>query len=201
METPSLRERMNALYEKERERLMECARDDGAYLSPVFGEGALPAKLLFIGEAPGASETAEGRPFVGKAGRQLDEMLEKANIRRADVYITNAVKYRPTNGGRNRTPRQDEVRFGLNLLAQEIALSGAKVIATLGNVPLNAVLLMHGLKPAAISCVHGTASALGQGRVLFALYHPASAIYNRALTPVLESDLIALGALCSDLCR
>ena len=201
METPALRERLAALYERERERLKERAAPDGAYLSPVFGEGPLPAKLLFIGEAPGANETAAGRPFVGKAGRQLDEMLDKSNIRRADVFITNAVKYRPTNGSRNRTPRREEVDFGMTLLAQEIALSGAKLIATLGNVPLNAVLKMHGLTTAAIGSVHGTANALGQGRILFALYHPASAIYNRALAPVLENDLKALGALYAELCR
>lgn len=186
---------LEKLYLAERERLSSIAASDGEYLRPVFGAGACPARLMLVGEAPGAQETEAGQPFVGKAGRQLDELLCLAQIERSEIFITNTVKYRPTNGKKNRTPRMNEIEGGLPLLAREIAVCGAKVIATLGNVPLQALLLMHGHEKKMIGDMHGQAFALGHGRILFALYHPASVIYNPKLKPVLEEDIRALGEL------
>ena len=85
------------LYEKERLRIAETADGRGDYSHPVFGEGPVNPLVMLIGEAPGGDEAKQGRPFVGKAGRQLDALLSGAGIDRSRVYITNAVKFRPVN--------------------------------------------------------------------------------------------------------
>ena len=170
---------------------------------PVFGVGN-PANpyIMFIGEAPGKDEAACGMPFVGKAGKQLDEMLALARIDRKEVFVTNAVKYRPfrEKNGRlsNRTPSADEIMDGLELLHKEVSLVAPTVIATLGNTPLTAVTqLARGfVKTPAIGEAHGKPFSLyidGFERTVFPLYHPAACIYNRELRPVLEEDLIRLG--------
>ena len=87
---------LEELYSAERGRLSALIeKNDGDYASPVFGEGPYSPKLMLIGEAPGREEAEAGRPFVGKAGRQLNELLNKASINRQDVFVTNAVKFRP----------------------------------------------------------------------------------------------------------
>lgn len=172
---------------------------------PVFGEGNENKPLImFIGEAPGREEAACGRPFVGKAGKQLDAMLELAGIDREAVFVTNAVKYRPVkrNGARlsNRTPMPLEVAYGLDLLRYEISAVHPHVIAPLGNVPYSAIRLLadrvFGEKT--IGLAHGMPIVYhigGEARMIFPLYHPAASIYNRELKPVLENDLIRLGEL------
>jgi len=161
----------------------------------VFGEGDAQAKTLLIGEAPGEQEALQGRPFVGKAGKNLDELLEMAGMERGSLYITNTVKFRPTKvsaAGRtvNRPPTKEEIELFLPWLKKEIALIGPKRIVTLGNVPLKALL---GSK-ATIGALHGQ-YAQWQGVLLYPLYHPASLIYNRALRPVYEQDVRRLGEL------
>lgn len=196
-------------YEKERERIAALGIEDADILHPVFGEGDENSPLImFIGEAPGREEAACGRPFVGKAGRQLDRMLELAGIDRSKVFVTNSVKYRPTklreHRTSNRTPTVKEVRDGLELLAFEIETVKPEVIATLGSVPLSAVkqlspVVDDGL---VIGSAHGmpTMILLRTGpQKLFPLYHPAAAIYNRALAPVLDADLIRLGEYAGSL--
>ena len=170
---------------------------------PVFGEGNFSEPLImFVGEAPGREEAECGRPFVGKAGKQLDEMLDLAGIDREETFVTNAVKYRPTNikDGRasNRTPSETEIADGLKLLKFEIETIRPAIIATLGNVPLYAVSrLTKGLfDPMKVSAVHGSPMKISiSGSIwrLFPLYHPAACIYRRELKPVLEEDLKALG--------
>lgn len=170
---------------------------------PVFGVGnASNPSIMFIGEAPGKDEAASGVPFVGKAGKQLDEMLALARIDRSDVFVTNAVKYRPyrEKNGRlsNRTPSPDEIMEGLELLGKEISLVSPTVIATLGNTPLSAVtMLARGfIKQSTVGEAHGKPFSVfidGKQRTVFPLYHPAACIYNRELKPVLEADLISLG--------
>ena len=172
-------------------------------LHPVFGEGnEFDPSIMFIGEAPGKEEAACGRPFVGKAGKQLDAMLELAGIDRSAVFVTNAVKYRPIiiKGERasNRTPVPDEIREGLLLLKYEIESVHPLVIATLGNVPLTAVRMLANrvFGEETIGNVHGkpTSYFIGsEARKVFPLYHPAASIYNRELRPVLENDLKRLG--------
>ena len=163
----------------------------------VFGEGPLHPKLMLIGEAPGEQETLMGRPFVGKAGKNLVRFLELAGMRREEIYISNAVKIRPTKTGRtgrisNRPPTKEEIALFRPWLLREIDLVAPQVIATLGNVPLFAVT---GDKRLTIGEAHGRVLEAGEtGRRLFALYHPASLIYNRALEPVYEQDVRALAA-------
>lgn len=178
---------------------------------PVFGVGnESNPPIMFIGEAPGKDEAAQGRPFVGKAGKQLDEMLMLAGIDRSEVFVTNAVKYRPyrEKNGRysNRTPSPDEVMEGLQLLNREISLVSPSVIATLGKTPLHAVIMLaRGLiKPPTVGEVHGKPFSIfinGSQRTVFPLYHPAACIYNRELKPVLEADLKHLGEHVRQICE
>lgn len=185
------------------EKYKQALRDFLAGVMPgrenalVFGEGPLHPKLMLIGEAPGEQETLMGRPFVGKAGKNLDHFLELAGMRREEIYISNAVKIRPTKTGRtgrisNRPPTKEEIALFRPWLLREIDLVAPQVIATLGNVPLFAVT---GDRRLTIGEAHGRVMEAGEtGRRLFALYHPASLIYNRALEPVYEQDVRALAA-------
>lgn len=185
------------------EKYKQALRDFLAGVMPgresalVFGEGPLHPKLMLIGEAPGEQETLMGRPFVGKAGKNLDHFLELAGMRREEIYISNAVKIRPTKTGKtgrisNRPPTKEEIALFRPWLLREIDLVAPQVIATLGNVPLFAVT---GDRRLTIGEAHGRVMEAGEtGRRLFALYHPASLIYNRALEPVYEQDVRALAA-------
>ena len=161
----------------------------------VFGEGAAAPVLMMIGEAPGGDEEKQGRPFVGKAGKNLSAFLEKVGLEREEIYISNVVKLRPTKEspktGRavNRPPSGEEIEFFLPFLLEEINIVAPKIIVTLGNVPLKAVT---GDKSAVIGDFHGKPQPLPDGRILFALYHPAAVIYNRALQEVYDKDLTAL---------
>ena len=160
----------------------------------VFGEGPQKPKLMLIGEAPGEQETLQGRPFVGKAGQNLDHFLALAGLRREEIYISNAVKLRPTKTGKtgrlsNRPPTKDEIALFRPWLLREITEVAPQMIATLGNVPLRAVTG----RSLTIGEVHGQVIDAGEtGLPLFALYHPASLIYNRALSEVYEQDVRAL---------
>ena len=194
---------LKKLYRDEKERIASLA---GTYLgdmdNPVFGDGNFRARLMFIGEAPGSDEALIGKPFVGKAGIQLDEMLKAAQIDRSEVFITNVVKYRPTKPTSrrmsNRTPSAREIREGLELLRREIALVRPSMIASLGNTPLAAMSLIAGIDVMKIGDVHAAPTVIKRGglsAILFPLYRPASTIYNRELTQVLQDDLVSLGKL------
>ncbi len=201
---------LEALYKREAQRLKEyapVAANTGEYLSPVFGCGNFSSpKVVFIGEAPGAEETKKGTPFVGKAGKQFDALLEKAGISRETVFVTNTVKYRPTSvksrSVSNRTPTRKELEAGLLLLGEELTVLRPKIVATLGNTPLTAALMLLGLASSTVGNVHGkplSATFNGEETVLFPLYHPASGIYNRLLIPVMEEDVSCLGRLAAAL--
>ena len=157
----------------------------------VFGEGPQNPVLMLIGEAPGEQESLQGRPFVGKAGKNLDHFLMLAGLEREQIYISNAVKIRPTKVGKtgrisNRPPTKEEIALFRPWLLREINEVRPQMIATLGNVPLGAVT---GEK-LTIGAVHGSVIAAGEtGLPLFALYHPASLIYNRSLESVYEQDV------------
>lgn len=167
----------------------------------VFGEGPVRPRLMLVGEAPGEQETLLQRPFVGKAGKNLDHFLALAGLVREEIYITNVVKLRPTKtgaGGRlsNRPPTRDEMALFRPWLLREIAEIAPGVIATLGNVPLQALC---GAKQT-IGAVHGRVIPAGEtGLPLFALYHPASLIYNRSLESVYEQDVRALAKMIDGL--
>lgn len=160
----------------------------------VFGEGPQNPRLMLIGEAPGEQETLLGRPFVGKAGKNLDRFLELASLKREEVYISNAVKLRPTKVGKtgrvsNRPPTREEAALFKPWLLREIAAVSPRVIATLGNVPLQ---VLTGPR-STIGELHGqVVSVEGLSAPLMPLYHPASLIYNRSLEPVYEQDVLAL---------
>ena len=158
----------------------------------VFGEGPRGARVMLVGEAPGEREALEGRPFVGRAGKNLDAFLEGAHIRREELYVTNAVKFRPVRtspAGRtvNRPPTQEEIRLFMPWLAREIALVDPGCVVTLGNVPLRAVTGER----LSIGDVHGRLLE-AQGRPLFPLYHPASVLYNPSLRAIYAADVASL---------
>ncbi len=190
-------------YTLERNRLFALAEQDspqGEYRRPVFGEGARDVKIMLIGEAPGAEETKCSRPFVGKAGKQLDALFCRFGVMREDVFITNVVKYRPVvrseKSVRNRTPSSSEIAASLPLLCREIELIQPQLILTLGNTPLKAVYVLSGEKPPQIGAAHGKLTKLdicGIPVSLIPLYHPASGIYNRALVETMEQDAACVG--------
>ncbi|HJS68473.1 MAG: uracil-DNA glycosylase family protein [Nitrososphaera sp.] len=146
----------------------------------VPGEGQLAAKIMFVGEAPGRSEDEKGRPFVGAAGRILDDLLQKAGIERSQVFITNVVKCRPPN---NRVPEDDEAVACRPYLDRQIALIKPKVICILG-------------RTAYASLLGGSSITTNRGKIVekagqkyFLTFHPAAAIYNKSLLSALEADL------------
>ena len=159
----------------------------------VYGEGDENAAIVLVGEAPGAEETRLLRPFVGKAGKNLDEFLFALMLHRQDIYITNVVKFRPYKQSEkgtlsNRPPEKQELAAMTPLLLREIEAIAPRVVVTLGNVPLKA---LHGSN-ATIGESHAVpvaAHALSHRFMLFPLYHPASIIYNRALKAVYDDDL------------
>ena len=151
----------------------------------VPGEGAADAKVVIVGEAPGASEDEAGRPFVGSAGKLLDTLLAEAGLQRDDVFITNVVKARPPG---NRDPKRDEIAHHLPWLLQQLEVIGPQLI-----VPLGRHALGHFADDLKISEVHGTAVERG-GRRLFPLYHPAAALHRPPLRETLYEDARALGA-------
>jgi len=164
----------------------------------VMGEGNPSAAIFLVGEAPGEQETLQGRPFVGKAGKNLDEFLRVVDLRREDLYITNVVKFRPTKVNEktgtvsNRTPSREEILLCLRFLLREIEAVEPQVVVTLGNTPLQALL---GETKTVIGSCHGVlrpACFMGVSCLHFPLYHPASVIYNRALASVYREDLLRL---------
>ena len=163
-------------------------------LNFVFGYGPESAEVVMIGEAPGKDEVRFGRPFVGKAGAILDEILLKTGIKREQLYITNVVKYRLMKEGskpgsfRNRPVTKREIEIMLPWLEQEINLIKPKLILTLGNVPLRALCLMQNCGILEIGTCHGEAFRLNDNTAHIPLYHPASQIYNRSLKEVFDED-------------
>lgn len=160
----------------------------------VLGHGNLNSPIMLIGEAPGAKEIELGQPFVGQAGKHLEEFLQVLEIKREDIYITNSVKYRPTKvnpkTGRlsNRTPTIKEIEDFREFVFEEIDIINPKIIVTLGNIPLKSLLE----KSIKIGEVHGRLESIyinGNPYSIFPLYHPAAVIYNRDLREVYISDL------------
>lgn len=150
----------------------------------VFGVGNSNAELMFVGEAPGFHEDKQGFPFVGRAGKLLDRLLEGIGLSRADVYIANTVKCRPPG---NRDPMPDEIEACEPHLFRQIELIQPTVVATLGNF---ATKLLSG-KPTGITRVHGQEQQTtigGRDVLLYPLYHPAAALYTPAMLQVLEED-------------
>lgn len=145
----------------------------------VPGDGPADAELLFIGEGPGFHEDKQGRPFVGAAGKFLDEMLASIGLDRSKVFVTNVVKCRPPN---NRDPEPKEIAACAPYLDKQIALLDPLVIVTLGRHSMGRFFPGE-----MISRIHGTARVL-DGRTVVAFYHPAAALHQQALRNTLEQD-------------
>ena len=158
----------------------------------VTGEGNPRPAIVLVGEAPGGEEEAQGRPFVGKAGKNLDEFLQLIELNREDIYITNAVKFRPTKLSdrgtvSNRTPTDAEVAEFLPFLMRELEILSPALTVTLGGTPLRALAGAD----AVVGREHGRLAERG-GRLIYPLYHPASMIYNPSLRDVYRTDVLRL---------
>ena len=160
-----------------------CALRSGAS-RVVPGDGNPEAQIMFIGEAPGKKEDEQGIPFVGAAGKFLNEMLASINLKREDIYIANVAKCRPPE---NRDPLPEEVAACWPWLEKQIEIINPKIIITLGRHSLGR--FYPGIK---ISEAHGRAFKrnlpnIGE-RVFYALYHPAAALYNGSMRETLLAD-------------
>ena len=152
----------------------------------VPGEGPATSEIMFIGEGPGFHENEQGRPFVGAAGKFLDELLAQANLKRTDVWIGNVVKCRPPE---NRDPQPDELSACNVYLERQIASINPKIIITLGRYSM--AKFMPGVK---ISQVHGQMRRVGD-RFVIAMFHPAAALHQAALKPSIMADFSKLPQL------
>jgi DNA polymerase len=162
----------------------------------VFGIGNLKASIVLVGEAPGETEVKQGKPFVGKAGQNLNEFLKVVELDREDLYVTNVVKIRPTKLSEhgntiNRPPNEDEIKKYSKYLFEEIDLIIPDLIVTLGGVAYKTIMG----KSLSISQDHGNktiAEIKGNHYNVFPLYHPASIIYKQELKDDYMADLIKL---------
>ncbi len=152
----------------------------------VPGEGPENAEIMLIGEGPGFNENEQGRPFVGAAGKFLEELLAQAGLKRSDVWIGNVVKCRPPN---NRDPMPDELAACNLYLERQIAAIDPKIIITLGRFSMGK--FMPGVK---ITQVHGQMRKVGN-RFVIAMFHPAAALHQAALKPAILADFAKLPQL------
>ncbi len=162
--------------------IMHCTRCDlcRTRTRAVPGQGARQSDLMFVGEGPGADEDLQGQAFVGRAGRLLTELLTSADISRESVYITNVVKCRPPG---NRLPSDHEIERCLPYLRRQVSLLRPQIICTLGNTALKSLINAR----ASISREHG--QFLTKGRFLFfPTYHPAAALRQDSLVPLMKRD-------------
>jgi DNA polymerase len=154
----------------------------------VFGEGAVDCKVMFIGEAPGANEDRERRPFVGRGGQLLNNMIEGLGWKRADVYITNIVKRRPPE---NRDPLPAEIEAYKPYLTRQIEVIDPALIVTLGRFSMN-----YFLPFAKITRDHGR-PLLVDGRTVFPVYHPAAALRSTQMMETLRGDFKKIPSVLS----
>jgi uracil-DNA glycosylase len=164
---------------------MQCGLHLGR-TTTVPGDGPVDALVMFIGEAPGFHEDQQGVPFVGAAGRLLNELLDKVGIQRHQVFITNVIKCRPPG---NRDPNPEEVEACRAYLDEQIALIAPRVIVTLGRHSM-----ARAFPDEKISMVHGQPRRVAD-RVYFPMYHPAAALHQPSLRSVVEADFAQLKAL------
>jgi len=152
----------------------------------VPGEGAENAEIMFIGEAPGWHEDQQGRPFVGPAGKYLDELLASIGLKREQVYIANVIKCRPLE---NRDPLPTEIDNCRKWLERQIELIHPKMVVTLGRYSM--AMFFPGKT---ISKIHGTAQKRGN-TIYYAMYHPAAALHQQSLRQAIEADMLKIPSL------
>ena len=186
------RDRLVELY-RELQDCRKCPLAEGR-TTVVFGTGNADADLMFAGEAPGFHEDQQGKPFVGRAGKLLDQLLEEIGLARGDVFIANVLKCRPPD---NRDPLPAEVDACRGHLAQQIELIEPRVVCTLGNF---ATKLLSG-SPQGITRVRGVPQAreLGGRQVfLYPIFHPAAALRTPSMLDQLRADFQSLPALLAE---
>jgi DNA polymerase len=172
---------------------LSAEKESNGYFS-VIGEGDIKANILFVGEAPGFNEAKTGKPFCGRAGKILDELLSSADIKREDVYIANILKCRPP---KNRDPLKDEIEACTPYLLRQINVINPKVICTLGNYATAFMMKKYGFQDnvEGISKIHGKVfeiKDLFKSIRIIPLYHPAVATYNINMMGVLKEDFKVL---------
>jgi uracil-DNA glycosylase family 4 len=158
----------------------------------VFGSGNANADLMFVGEAPGANEDKQGVPFVGQAGKLLEQLLNEIGLQRSDVFIANVLKCRPPG---NRDPLPQEIDNCQDYLFRQLELIEPKVVCTLGNFSTK---LLRADPATGITRLHGREEVrvIGPRAVrLFPIYHPAAALYTRSLLDTLRADFARLPGL------
>ncbi len=155
----------------------------------VPGEGQPRARVMLIGEGPGWHEDQQGRPFVGNAGKFLNELLAKAGLRREDVFITNVVKCRPPG---NRDPLPDEIAACAPYLERQIAAIDPEIIVTLGRFSM-----ARWFAGERISKIHGQPKRDGK-RLIVPMYHPAAALHQSALRGAIEEDFAKLPKILAE---
>ena len=153
----------------------------------VFGDGDPHARVLIVGEAPGKNEDLQGKPFVGAAGKFLDELLEEAGLKREEVFIANVLKCRPPS---NRNPQADEIEACAPFLREQTQSIDPWIIVTMGNFATQFILRTG----TGITRLRGTVQQTGRFVVL-PVFHPAAAIYDRSKRDVLLEDFRQVGAL------
>ncbi len=155
----------------------------------VPGEGTEDAEIIFIGEAPGWHEDQQGRPFVGPAGKYLDQLLASIDLKRERVYIANVIKCRPQG---NRDPLPSEIQNCRSWLEQQIEIIGPKMIVTLGRYSM--AMFFPGKS---ISKIHGTAQKR-DNIIYYAMYHPAAALHQQSLRQAIEADMLKIPPLLAE---
>jgi DNA polymerase len=184
------RERLKEVW-RESQGCTRCPQLAATRRTVVFGAGNADADLMFVGEAPGANEDAQGLPFVGQAGRLLETLLGEIGLTRSDVFIANVLKCRPPG---NRDPLPQEIDACQDYLFRQLELIAPRVVCTLGN--FSTKLLRA--DPTGITRLHGRAEVRQLGpRVvrLFPLYHPAAALYTPSMLEILRTDFHGIPAL------
>lgn len=156
----------------------------------VFGEGDPHARVLIVGEAPGKNEDLQGRPFVGAAGKFLDELLDAAGLKREEVFVANVLKCRPPS---NRNPQAAEIEACAPFLREQTKAIDPEVIVTLGNFATQFILRTG----TGITQLRGSVQRAGRFTVM-PVFHPAAAIYDRSKRDVLLSDFEQIGAIVRD---
>jgi len=189
----SASERRDALKEvfAQAKACVRCPELAATRKTVVFGAGNADAELMFVGEAPGASEDEQGVPFVGRAGKLLEKLLEEIGMARSEVFIANTLKCRPPG---NRDPLPVEIENCQEYLRRQVELIQPTVICTLGNFSTK---LLRG-DPTGITRLHGQPEVLTLGRRavrLYPIYHPAAALYTPRMLETLREDFVRLPEL------
>jgi uracil-DNA glycosylase family 4 len=174
------------------ERIRACTRCKlhAGRTNAVPGEGPARAEVLFIGEGPGFHEDKQGRPFVGAAGKFLEELLDSISLKREDVFITNVVKCRPPA---NRDPETDEIEACQGYLDQQIELLRPKMVITLGRFSM-----ARYFPNAKISKIHGQPKKM-DGVIYYPMYHPAAALHQPSLRRTVQEDMKRIPQLLAEI--